>query len=113
MHVVKVTKALSVAISVMGTGTGNDWPERVEYAVEAEKLGVDSCWTGESWGQDAFTPLAYLAARTQRIRLGTAIAQISARVPSMTAMSAMSLAQMSGGRFSLGLGVSGPQVAEG
>ena len=67
----------------------------------------------EAWGLDAMTPLAYLAGHTSRIRLGTGIAQISARVPAMTAMTAMTLAAMSGDRFSLGLGVSGPQVVEG
>ncbi|MCY4564200.1 MAG: LLM class flavin-dependent oxidoreductase, partial [Gammaproteobacteria bacterium] len=81
--------------------------------MEAEKLGVDTAWSAEAWGQDAVAPLAYLAARTERIRLGTGIMQISARTPSMTAMTALTLDSISGGRFILGLGVSGPQVVEG
>ena len=70
-------------------------------------------WTPEAWGYDALTPLAFLAARTTRIRLGSGIAQLGARTPAMLAMSAMSLQALSGGRFLLGLGVSGPQVMEG
>lgn len=80
---------------------------------EAERLGVDTVWSAEAWGQDAVTPLAYLAAKTERIRLGTGIMQISARVPSMTAMTALTLAALSNDRFILGLGASGPQVVEG
>jgi len=85
----------------------------VEYVVEAEKLGVDTVWTAEAWGQDAIAPLAYLAARTSRIRLGTGIMQISSRVPAMTAMTALTMAAISNDRFILGLGTSGPQVVEG
>ena len=81
-----------------------------EYVVEAEKLGVDTVWTAEAWGQDAISPLAYLAAKTDRIKLGTGILQISARTPSMTAMTALTLASLSNDRFILGLGASGPQV---
>ena len=87
-----------------------DW---VALAREAEKLGYDSAWTAESWGSDVFTPLAYLAASTSRIRLGTAIAQMAARTPTATAMQAMTLDHLSGGRVILGLGLSGPQVVEG
>jgi F420-dependent oxidoreductase-like protein len=79
----------------------------------AESLGYDSLWTGEGWGADAFTPLGFIAATTSRLRLGTAIAQIAARTPAATAMTALTLQQMSGGRLLLGLGVSGPQVVEG
>ena len=93
--------------------SGTDWDALTEYVVEADRLGVDDVWSAEAWGTDAVTPLAYLAARTERIRLGTGIMQISARAPSMTAMTAMSLASMSNDRFVLGLGVSGPQVVEG
>ena len=82
-------------------------------AVRAEASGYDSIWTAEAWGRDAFTPLAYLAACTSTIRLGTAIAQIAARTPATTAMTALTLQQLSGGRVILGLGVSGPQVVEG
>lgn len=82
-------------------------------AREAEQLGYDSVWSAEAWGNDAFTPLAYLAAATDRIRLGTAIAQMAARTPAATAMTVLTLQQLSGGRLSLGLGASGPQVVEG
>ncbi len=80
---------------------------------EAERLGFDSVWTAEAYGSDAIAPLAYIAAKTTRIRLGTAIMQMPARTPAMTAMTAMSLDSLSGGRFILGLGPSGPQVIEG
>ena len=76
-------------------------------------MGIDDVWSAEAWGTDAVTPLAFLAGRTERVRLGTGIMQISARAPSMTAMTAMSLASISKDRFVLGLGVSGPQVVEG
>ena len=79
----------------------------------AENLGYDSVWTAESWGNDVFTPLAWLGAHTRRIKLGTAIAQLSARTPTACAMAALSLDRLSGGRMILGLGVSGPQVVEG
>ncbi len=92
---------------------GEDWPELVSYTVEAERLGIDQAWSAEAWGMDAIVPLAFLAARTERIRLGTGILQISARVPAMIAMTAHSLALVSQDRFDLGLGVSGPQVVEG
>lgn len=84
-----------------------------EAVVEADTLGVDSVWTAEAYGSDALTPLAWWGARTERIRLGTAVAQISARTPTATAMAALTLDHLSGGRFVLGLGVSGPQVVEG
>ena len=79
----------------------------------AESLGYDSLWTAEGWGADAFTPLGFIAATTSRLRLGTAIAQITARTPAATAMTALTLQQLSGGRLLLGLGVSGPRVVEG
>ncbi len=90
-----------------------DWESAIAYAVEAERMGIDMAWTVETWGYDAATPLAYLAAKTTRMRLGTGIMQIGARTPAMTAMTAMALASLSGDRFVLGLGVSGPQVMEG
>ncbi len=80
---------------------------------EAERLGFHSVWVAEAYGSDAVTPLAWVAARTERIRVGTAIMQMPARAPAMTAMTATTLDQLSGGRFLLGLGVSGPQVVEG
>jgi F420-dependent oxidoreductase-like protein len=106
---------MRTAISVGGADSGRqrDWPDVLTYVTEAERMGIDECWSVEAWGLDAVTPLGYLAGHTSRIRLGTSIAQISARVPVMTAMTAMTLAAMSGDRFSLGLGVSGPQVVEG
>src|SRR2546429_8404166 len=95
------------------TSSNEDWASAVTYAVEAERLGVDSAWTAETWGYDGATPLAYLAAKTTRIRLGTGILPVGTRTPALTAMTAMSLASLSGDRFLLGLGVSGPQVIEG
>jgi F420-dependent oxidoreductase-like protein len=80
---------------------------------EAEKLGYDSLWTAEAYGSDALMPLAWWGASTERLRLGTGIVQISARTPAATAMAAMTLDHLSGGRLILGLGVSGPQVVEG
>jgi F420-dependent oxidoreductase-like protein len=88
-------------------------PADADFVTEAERAGVTSAWVAEAWGQDALTPLAYLAARTTTISLGSAIAQLGARTPAMLAMSAMSLQLLSGGRFRLGIGTSGPQVMEG
>src|SRR6187431_2952837 len=88
-------------------------PGAQEAVLGAERLGFDSVWTAEAYGSDALTPLAWWGARTSRIRLGTAIAQISARTPTAAAMAALTLDHLSGGRFVLGLGASGPQVAEG
>src|SRR5947199_4153057 len=90
-----------------------DWATASAYVTEAERLGVDMVWSHESWGLDAATPLGYMAARTRRIRLGSGIMQAGTRTPALVAMTAMALASMSGGRFVLGLGVSGPQVIEG
>ncbi len=84
-----------------------------ELALEAERLGYESVWTAEAYGSDVFTPLAYIGARTSKIKLGTGIAQISARTPAALAMTAATLDHLSGGRVILGLGVSGPQVVEG
>jgi len=85
----------------------------VELVQEAERLGYDSVWTAEAYGSDALTPLAWLGAHTERIRLGSGICQLSARTPTATAMAAMTLDHLTGGRMILGLGVSGPQVVEG
>ena len=85
----------------------------VELAQEAERLGYDSVWTAESWGNDCFTPLAWIGAQTSTIRLGTSVAQLSARTPTACAMATLALDHLSGGRMILGLGVSGPQVVEG
>jgi F420-dependent oxidoreductase-like protein len=89
-------------------------PPGVEAQVaEAERLGFESMWTSEAYGSDALSPLAWWGSRTERLKLGTAIFQISARTPAATAMAAMTLDHLSGGRAIVGLGVSGPQVVEG
>src|SRR3989449_9583471 len=80
---------------------------------EAERLGYDSVWTAEAYGSDAVTPAAWIAARTERIHVGTAIMQIAGRTPAMAAMTAMTLDALASGRFRMGLGGSGPQVVEG
>ena len=85
----------------------------VPALVSAEALGLDSVWTAEAYGSDAFGPLAWWGSRTRRVRLGTGIAQMAARTPTATAMQAITLDHLSGGRFVLGLGASGPQVVEG
>jgi len=87
--------------------------DHVALAQEAERLGFDSVWTAESYSNDCFTPLAWVGAQTSRIRLGTSVAQLSARTPAACAMAAVALDHLSGGRMILGLGVSGPQVVEG
>ena len=85
----------------------------IETIREAERLGYHSVWTAEAWGSDAVTPLAWIAAQTSKIKLGTAIMQLPGRSPANTAMTAMTLDALSGGRFILGIGTSGPQVVEG
>ena len=92
---------------------GEDWEGMVELVQAADRLGVDAAWSAEAWGMEAVSSLGYLAAKTERIGLGSGIMQITARVPTMAAMTALSLARLSGDRFRLGLGVSGPQVVEG
>jgi F420-dependent oxidoreductase-like protein len=102
---------LGLMLGYFGFGTTAD--EQLGLVQEAERLGYDSVWAAEAYGSDAATVLAWLAARTSTIGLGSAIFQIPARSPAMTAMTAATLDQLSGGRFRLGLGLSGPQVAEG
>ncbi|MDS0132020.1 MULTISPECIES: LLM class flavin-dependent oxidoreductase [unclassified Amycolatopsis] len=85
----------------------------LDFVLEAEKLGLDVCWVAEAWGSDAPSALGYLAARTDRIRLGSGIIQLGTRTPVAIAQAALTLADLSGGRFALGLGASGPQVIEG
>lgn len=85
----------------------------MDLILEADRLGYYALWTSEAYGSDAITPLAWIGALTQQIKLGTAIVQMPARTPAMTAMTAMTLDQLSGGRMLLGLGLSGPQVVEG
>jgi F420-dependent oxidoreductase-like protein len=104
----------------LGLNTGY-WPSHpvgpppgiTDTIAEAERLGFDSIWTAEAYGSDGLTPLAWWGSDTSRVRLGTAITQMSARQPAATAMAAMTMDHLSGGRFVLGLGVSGPQVVEG
>ncbi len=102
---------MKTAISL--AAEGGKWSDLVDFVVEAERLGVDMCWVAEAWGCDAPTPIAYLAAKTERMLLGSGIMQLGVRTPAMTAMTAMTLARVSDGRFLLGLGTSGPQVIEG
>ena len=87
-------------------------PDFLETAIEAEALGYDCVFTAEAWGSDVFTPLAWIGAHTSKIRLGTGIAQISARTPAATAMHAMTLDHLSQGRVILGLGVSAPRSSK-
>lgn len=101
---------LGLALGYWGRGPD---PRHLELARQAEELGYHSVWTAESWGSDAFTPLTWIAAHTSRVKLGTAIAQMAARTPTATAMQALTLDHLSGGRMMLGLGLSGPQVVEG
>jgi F420-dependent oxidoreductase-like protein len=91
--------------------TGPEDP--IDLVLEAERLGFDSVWTAEAYGSDCFSPLCWIGARTSRIRLGTAVMQLSARTPACAAMTAMTIDHLSGGRLILGIGVSGPQVVEG
>ncbi|WP_189823299.1 LLM class flavin-dependent oxidoreductase [Streptomyces finlayi] len=90
-----------------------DWRETVDFVTEAEKLGLDMCWVAEAWGADAPSPLGFLAARTERILLGSGIIQLGTRTPVAIAQAALTLSRLSEGRFLLGLGPSGPQVIEG
>ncbi len=104
---------MRLALSVGYWGMGIDADGQLAMALEAERLGYDSVWAAEAYGSDAATVLAWLAARTTTIGLGSAVFHIPARSPAMAAMTAATLDRLSGGRFRLGLGVSGPQVAEG
>ena len=97
----------------IGIVTSPSMPRMVDYVVEAERLGATSVWLPEFWAHDALTPLGALAHATETIKLGTAIVQLGTRTPAMLAMSAMTLQELSNGRFVLGIGVSGPQVMEG
>lgn len=104
---------VAIGLGSAYSGKKRDFDRTVAFAVEAEKLGVDQGWTAEAWGYDAVSTASFIAARTETLHIGTGIMQISARTPSMTAMTAMTLATISGDRFMLGLGASGPQVVEG
>lgn len=107
-----MARGLNLGLNV-GYWAGGPPPGAAEIVREADQLGFDSVWTAEAYGSDALMPLAWWGASTERIKLGTAIVQISARTPAATAMAAMTLDYLSGGRLILGLGVSGPQVVEG
>src|SRR5207302_10038695 len=100
-------------LGLMSGYSGAQMTINMEPIMEAERLGFDSVWTAEAWGSDAISPLAWIGARTSKVKLGTAIMQMPARTPAMTAMTAMTLDALSGGRFILGIGPSGPQVIEG
>jgi F420-dependent oxidoreductase-like protein len=88
-------------------------PDAPAQIAEAERLGFDSMWTAEAWGSDALTPLAWWGSQTTKMRMGTALCQLSARTPTAMGMAAITMDHLSNGRFVLGLGVSGPQVVEG
>jgi F420-dependent oxidoreductase-like protein len=103
----------NVALGLNLAGTSLDGASLAAFAEQAEEVGYSSIWSSEAWSSDAFTPLAYVAARTTQLRLGTSIAQLAARTPAATAMTVLTLQELSGGRLDLGLGVSGPQVVEG
>ncbi len=100
-------------LGVMAGYSGAKIELPMELILEADRLGYYAVWTSEAYGSDAITPLAWIGALTQQIKLGTAIMQMPARTPAMTTMTAMTLDQLSGGRMLLGLGLSGPQVVEG
>jgi F420-dependent oxidoreductase-like protein len=104
---------MDIALSLGHAGPNTNPLELVRLAVEADRLGYHSAWTAEAWGTDAVTPLAWLAGRTERIRLGTAIMQVPGRTPANAAMTAATVDLLSGGRLIMGLGNSGPQVVEG
>ncbi|MDJ0787168.1 MAG: LLM class F420-dependent oxidoreductase [Myxococcota bacterium] len=101
---------LGLQLGYWGAAPPDDF---VGTAQLAESLGFDSIWTAEAWGSDAFTPLAWIGAHTERVKLGTAVVQLSGRAPTSTAMHVLTLDHLTGGRVILGLGVSGPQVVEG
>ncbi len=104
---------MQIGFSMGHAQAGTSPRDLIDLACEADRLGFHSAWTAEAWGTDAVTPLAWLGALTERIRLGTAVMQIPARTPANAAMTAATLDLLSGGRFILGLGNSGPQVVEG
>lgn len=93
--------------------SGAEYRMPMDLILQAEELGFDSVWTAEAWGSDAITPVAWILAQTTKLKAGTAICQVPARTPAMMAMTAMTLDHLSGGRFLLGVGASGPQVVEG
>ena len=105
--------SLKLGLNTGFWASGAPSPAALEAVKEAERLGFDSIWTSEAYGCDVLTPLAWWGSQTDKVRLGTAIMQMSARRPTAAAMAAMTMDHLSGGRFILGMGVSGPQVVEG
>ncbi|MFF9765386.1 LLM class flavin-dependent oxidoreductase [Streptomyces sp. NPDC053086] len=103
---------MRTATTVEASG-GESWSEPADFVVEAEKLGLDICWVAEAWGSDAPSALGYYAALTDRMLLGSGVIQLGTRTPAAIAQTAITLSNLSGGRFVLGLGASGPQVLEG
>ena len=103
----------ATTVEASGGGGGDRWHETADFVVEAEKLGLDVCWVAEAWGADAPSAIGYYAARTSRMLLGSGIMQLGIRTPAAVAQTAITLSNLSGGRFLLGLGASGPQVIEG
>ncbi|MEU1414740.1 LLM class flavin-dependent oxidoreductase [Streptomyces sp. NPDC049097] len=103
---------MRTATTVEASG-GEHWSEQTDFVVEAEKLGLDVCWVAEAWGSDAPSALGYYAALTDRMLLGSGVIQVGTRTPTAVAQTAITLSNLSGGRFLLGLGASGPQVIEG
>jgi F420-dependent oxidoreductase-like protein len=103
---------MRTATTVEASGFGT-WSQQADFVVEAEKLGLDICWVAEAWGSDAPSALGFYAARTERMLLGSAVMQVGTRTPVALAQTAITLSNLSGGRFLLGLGPSGPQVMEG
>ena len=108
-----IPMSLKLGLNTGFWASGAPSPAALEAVKEAERLGFDSIWTSEAYGCDVLTPLAWWGSQTEKVRLGTAIMQMSARRPTAAAMAAMTMDHLSGGRFILGLGVSGPQVVEG
>jgi F420-dependent oxidoreductase-like protein len=104
---------MRTATTVEACGGGDNWREQADFVVEAEKLGLDICFVAEAWGSDGPSALGYYAARTDRMLLGSGIMQVGTRTPVAVAQTAITLSNLSGGRFLLGLGASGPQVMEG
>jgi F420-dependent oxidoreductase-like protein len=104
---------MRTATTVELSGTADKVADIVTFVVEAERLGLDVCWVAEAWGADAPSALGFLAARTSRVLLGSGVLQVGTRSPVLVAQTAITLSNLSGGRFLLGLGASGPQVIEG
>jgi F420-dependent oxidoreductase-like protein len=103
---------MRTATTVEASNRGS-WPNTLSFVLEAERLGLDVCFVAEAWGSDGPSALGYFAARTERMLLGSGVIQLGTRSPVAIAQTALTLAEMSGGRFMLGLGASGPQVIEG